>query len=260
VWDDAQKVERIRETARAMGGTGIVYFTLIRDLDRMAGDLRRAMPERRVEIYHGRLDGERKKVVYDRFTEARPEDGLLLLATNAFGLGVDKPDIRFIVHAQVPGSVEAYFQEVGRAGRDGLPSRCVLLYGQDDLAIQQEFAAWKNPPADLLRRMVHVLQASGHADFDLREVSEALFGRRPTDRRLEYALIALEHLGVVEWTPVPGRFRLARPLEEDDLDEEGMETRRKQDLARLFDVVRMVREGDPATTVAAYFDLDRRSG
>ena len=256
VWDDDEKVQRIRGVAGRHAGTGIVYFTLIKDLERMATRLRTELPGRDVAIYHGQLDARDKKRIYDRFTAARPEDGLLLLATNAFGMGVDKPDIRFIVHAQVPGSIEAYYQEVGRAGRDGLPAECVLLYAQDDLAIQQEFVDWMNPPPDLLRRAVATMAASGHADFDVEELNAEIFGTKRVDPRLEYALIALEHLDVVQPTPIRDRFRLARALGESDLDPEAMEAKRQRDLARLLDVVRMAKEGDPRHTVRTYFALE----
>jgi len=121
VWSDDDKVERIRTIASRGRGVGIVYFALIKDLERYVDLVRAALPDRVIEVYHGKLPPHEKKRVYRVFTEAGPDDGLVLLATNAFGMGVDKPDIRFIVHAQAPGSVEAYYQEVGRAGRDGQP-------------------------------------------------------------------------------------------------------------------------------------------
>ncbi|MEM7263856.1 MAG: RecQ family ATP-dependent DNA helicase, partial [Planctomycetota bacterium] len=136
VWDEADRVEAIGQIGEARPGTGIVYFALIKTIEAMTAAIRERH-DGEVEVYHGRLDAREKKRVYDRFSAARPEDRLLLLATNAFGMGVDKADIRYIVHALVPGSVAAYYQEVGRAGRDGKSSTCVLLYDQADLAIQQ---------------------------------------------------------------------------------------------------------------------------
>ena len=253
VWDDAEKVSEIKRIARGFEGTGIVYFALIKDLERMAVDLRRALPEREIEIYNGRLPPEEKKRVYDRFIDAAPDEGLLLLATNAFGMGVDKPDIRFIVHAQVPGSVEAYYQEIGRAGRDGLPSRCVLLYCQDDLAIQREFTEWMNPPVRLMREASQVLAASPHADFDVDELILEVVGKRRSDRRMEYVVIELRDLGVIEPTGIDERFRFLRPLEPHEVDEAGIEAKKRRDLERLLQVVQLVRADDPKEYVLEYF-------
>ena len=119
VWDDGEKIEHIKAIASKTNATGIVYFTLIKNLEQMGDRLQEAMPGREIEIYHGRLHPKERTRVYNRFIEAGPEDGLILFATNAFGMGVDKPDLRYIVHGQIPASIEAYHQEVGRAGRDG---------------------------------------------------------------------------------------------------------------------------------------------
>src|SRR5690606_26337704 len=106
-----------------------------------------------VARYHGRLSKNERDAEQARFMAPRTEPaarkgqagpggdpaGLVMIATNAFGLGVDKRDIRYVLHYHVPGSLEAYAQEAGRGGRDGKPARCVLLFSPDDVAIQEYF-------------------------------------------------------------------------------------------------------------------------
>lgn len=261
VWSDRDKIEHMREVARASVGTGIVYVALIKDLDRLADELRRALPEHQVVLYHGKLPAREKKRVYDRFIEAHPDDRLLLVATNAFGMGVDKPDIRFIIHAQIPGSIEAYFQEIGRAGRDGLPARCVLLYAQDDLAIQQEFIEWQNPGPDVLTRVAGAIEAAHgpgmHADFDVDEIRLSVFGKghAKVGARVDYCMIALEKLGVIESTGVEDRYRFVRPLRESEVDPGDMHDKRQRDLRRLLEMVNLTKARDIAASIDAYFEL-----
>ncbi len=256
VWDDDEKLQHIRRVAGERPGTGIVYFALIKHLDRFATRLRNEGWPGELLVYHGKLEPKRKKRVYDRFIEARPDERLLLLATNAFGMGVDKPDIRFIAHAEVPGSVEAYYQEVGRAGRDGAPSTCALLYAEDDLAIQQQFVEWMNPSRDLLIRAAHVLEDRQLTDLTVDDLRAEIIHRDRGDRRAEACLTTLEKLGVVEPSPVREHWRFVRPLDKHEIDADELAAKRQRDLTRLLDVVHLIQCDDVPAYLRDYFQLD----
>ncbi len=265
VWDDKEKIERVKSISAELGGTGIVYFTLIKDLEVMAGMLKRAIPRRDIEIYHGRLPPRERKRVYERFIEATPDDNLLLCATNAFGMGVDKPDLRFIVHAQIPGSIEAYHQEVGRAGRDGEDSVCELLYAQEDLAIQQEFIRWQNPSADLMMQAMSAIEARfTEDDFDSDDLRVMVIGKGHAHGMgggiMDYVLIRLAEYGAIEPISVMGedggrRYRFVRTLDDDEIDPVQIEEKSKRDLMRLLDVVKMTKSPSIPEYVSAYFGL-----
>ncbi|MEK7323866.1 MAG: HRDC domain-containing protein, partial [Chloroflexota bacterium] len=104
-----------------------------------------------VQHYHAGLDGDLRSQIQDSFLAG---DLPLIVATNAFGLGIDRPDVRFVLHYSMPGTLEAYYQEAGRAGRDGLPARAALLYSPRDTALH-EFFIENDSPTALELRTVH---------------------------------------------------------------------------------------------------------
>lgn len=141
----AEKIRAIVELAR-WAPLGIVYAGTRKNVEEIYGNLRRAGVE--TAAYHAGLAAADRKAVQERFMSASE---CVIVATNAFGMGIDRSEVRFVVHADIPDSVEAYYQEIGRAGRDGKPARCLLLFNYADKWIPEFFIDSSHPPADILR-------------------------------------------------------------------------------------------------------------
>jgi len=134
VTNEAEKKQALLEVVRS-GGAGIVYCATVREAKSVHAWL--ASQRVKAELYHGRLGGRERTERQVAFMSGAART---MVATNAFGMGIDRPDIRYVVHYQLPGSLEAYYQEAGRAGRDGAEARCTLLYDHGDRRVQLYFA------------------------------------------------------------------------------------------------------------------------
>ncbi len=151
--DDADKRRAAVERAAALAKPGLIYTATRRDAERYAAEL--ASLGLAACAYHAGLSSGERSRVHDRFLSGRAD---VVAATSAFGMGIDEPHVRFVIHASVPGSLDAYYQEIGRAGRDGRPADAVLLYRPEDLALQRYFTGGA-PHSDDLRLVAEKVHA-----------------------------------------------------------------------------------------------------
>ncbi|HET6577974.1 MAG TPA: ATP-dependent DNA helicase RecQ [Gemmatimonadales bacterium] len=158
-----EKAAALARLVAEVGPPGIVYAATRKAVELWADYL--AGLGLRAGRYHAGLSDEERSRAQEDFVAGRLD---VIAATNAFGMGVDKADIRFVAHAELPGSVEAYYQEAGRAGRDGQPARCTLLFSPADIRTQEFFLAGANPSPAVLRAVWRLL-GEGLADEEIVE-------------------------------------------------------------------------------------------
>jgi len=234
------KLARILEHIRQLK-SGIIYCATRKNVERVAA----ALAAERIACiaYHAGLSDEQRKKAQEQFMEGRAD---VAVATNAFGMGIDRPDLRFVLHYDIPGSVEAYYQEAGRAGRDGEPARCELLFNYADVRTQEFFIEGANPTREVIANLYHALwQLCRHGPIEksIEDIAEHVPAAK-NSMAVGTALYLLERANFISRDYRQGSrtytTRLVepiRPFEELEIDFARLDAKRERDLAKLRRII-----------------------
>ena len=255
VRNNREKLKRVRAAIRA-GRTGIVYCATRKNVKRCSKELRELGVD--CVVYHGGMTDEQRTGAQTRFMSGAVP---VAVATNAFGMGIDRADLRFVLHYDIPGSVEAYYQEAGRAGRDGEPSQCELLFNYADIRTQKFFIEGANPTRAIIadtRETLVRLCAQGPIQLSIAAIAKTMIVT-PNDMAVASALHLLERAGFIRRNYAPGErtyttelIKPIKPLDSLAIDYERLDAKRERDELKLQ---RMINYAD-CPTCRQYYILN----
>ncbi len=234
---EAQKYARLRELI-GQNQTGIIYCATRKRVEQITQELKSWGVK--VVDYHGGIEDEARRTAQNQFKQSECD---VVVATNAFGMGIDRADLRFIAHFDIPGSLEAYYQEAGRAGRDGEPAVCELLFNYADTRVQEFFIEGSNPPIELIRNVYLLLRNLASETQEVVAPIRDLAGRLgdgTNEMAVRSALTILDRHKIIDRYDIPGRRVRGTKLLRPDLlpgrlpiDAESLRKKEKRDQAKL---------------------------
>jgi len=234
--NNGDKYERLKKIITQFK-TGIIYCSTRKRVEEVGEELR-SWKLKAIE-YHGGLDDKERESRQTKFISKKAD---VAVATNAFGMGIDRSDVRFVVHFDVPGSVEAYYQEAGRAGRDGEPSQCDLFFNFADTKTQEFFIDGNNPSVEIIRNVYQTLLSASDSNHEVQASIDDITSRSGAKNSMAIGS-ALSHLarnGYIERFDIPGKrirgTRLLQPkvLTRDlEIDMDALREKDRRDRSKL---------------------------
>lgn len=237
-----QKDERVRAIIEAHK-TGIVYCATRKRVESVSETL--ASWGMKCVAYHGGMSDAERERAQNIFISRKAD---VAVATNAFGMGIDRPDVRFVIHYEIPGSVEAYYQEAGRAGRDGESAVCEMLFNYADTRTQEFFIDGANPSAEIIRSIYQFLLGEADKEYEVHlPIEEIAKGAGLKNSMcVSSAFTMLSRAGYIQRFDIPGRrtrgTRLLRPdvpASRLKLDEEAIAEKERRDREKLQSMVEL---------------------